>query len=131
VPARSPAPAARTPQRRAIRAALEGAERPLSPAEIHATASRAVPGLGIATVYRALRDEMAEGWLVAVPLPGEASRYEVAGKEHHHHFHCRVCDRVYEIAGCPAEIRRLLPRGFRLESHELTFGGRCPSCAAG
>jgi len=124
-------PDPRTPQRRAIREALVRAERPLSPAEIRLAAARCVPRLGIATVYRALRDEIASGWLVEVPLPGEPSRYEVAGKAHHHHFHCRVCDRVYEIEGCPAEIPRLLPSGFRLESHELTFGGRCPSCAAG
>ena len=84
-----------TPQRRALRAALERADRPLSPAEALDAARRDAPGLGIATVYRNLRALVEEGWLDEVALPGAPSRYEVAGKHHHHHFRCRVCDRVY------------------------------------
>jgi Fur family ferric uptake transcriptional regulator len=55
----------------------------------------------------------------------------VAGKLHHHHFRCRRCDRVYEIDGCPPDLRALVPRGFRLEGHDLTLFGRCPDCARG
>jgi Fur family ferric uptake transcriptional regulator len=66
-----------------------------------------------------------------VRLPGAPSRYEVAGKHHHHHFRCRLCDRVYEIDGCPPDLRSLVPRGFRLEGHDLTLFGRCPACARG
>jgi Fur family ferric uptake transcriptional regulator len=62
-------------------------------------------------------------------LPGESPRYEEAGKAHHHHFHCRKCDRVFEVDGCDAIFRRITPQGFRLESHDLTLSGLCADCA--
>ena len=127
--------ASRTPrspdtlQRRALRAAFARADRPLSPEEVLAEARRAAPRLGLATVYRNLRTLVGEGWLVEVALPGAPNRYEIAGKHHHHHFRCRLCDRVFEVDGCPPDLRALLPRGFRLESHDITLIGRCPACA--
>jgi Fur family ferric uptake transcriptional regulator len=117
-----------TRQREAIRAALATAGRPLGPAEVLAAARTELPGLGIATVYRTLKALVAEGWLRPVELPGAAARYEVAGKRHHHHFHCRACDGVYEVEACPAGIRGLLPGGFRHEEHEIILYGVCASC---
>lgn len=119
-----------TKQRRAIRRAFEEAGHPLSPKEVHTAAQRDVEALGIATVYRNIRSLQEEGWLEAVELPGEPARYEVAGKEHHHHFHCRECDRVYEVEGCPGNLQTVTPRGFRLESHEFVLYGLCDRCAA-
>lgn len=119
-----------TQQREAIRATLARAGRPLSPSEIHRAASGSVPGLGIATVYRNLRSLAAEGWLREVELPGGGPiRYEVAGKGHHHHFHCRLCDRVFEVDDCPGDLRALAPPGFRPESHEIILYGLCARCA--
>ena len=120
-----------TVQRDALRAAFERADRPLSPGEALAAARRDAPGLGIATVYRNIRALVDEGWLAAVPLPGAPNRYEVADKHHHHHFRCRVCDRVYEVDACPPDLRTLVPRGFRLEDHDITLVGCCADCARG
>jgi len=120
-----------TQQREAIRAALRGAGRPLAPAEIHRAARGSVPGLGIATVYRNLRGLLDEGWLREVELPGGGpNRYEVAGKGHHHHFHCRRCDRVFEVDDCPGDLTALAPPGFRPESHDIILYGLCARCAA-
>jgi Fur family ferric uptake transcriptional regulator len=126
-----PAPvlARRTAQRAAIRRAFEGAARPLSPAEALAAAQAEVPALGLATIYRNIKSLLDEGWLAEVPLPGAPSRYEVAGKHHHHHFRCRVCDRVFEVEACPPDLRRLVPRGFLLDGHDITLLGRCADCA--
>ena len=33
-------------------------------------------------------------------------RYEMT-KPHHHHFKCRTCDGVFEIAGCPGDLKKL------------------------
>ena len=88
------------------------------------------PGLGIATVYRTLKALVEEGALTQVELPGEPPRYETHGKRHHHHFHCRACDRVYELEGCPEGLRSLTPAGFSLESHEVVLYGRCAACSA-
>jgi len=118
----------KTLQRSAIRDALEEAGRPLSPQEILEAAQAGVPGLGIATVYRNVRALESEGWLQAVDLPGAPSRYEVADKDHHHHFHCRRCDGVFDIEHCPGSFKDLAPRGFRLESHEIILYGLCDGC---
>jgi len=119
-----------TRQRRAIRRVLETTGRPLSPLEVLSAAHRHVPGLGMATVYRNLKALVQEGEIVAVDLPGEAARYEAAGKGHHHHFRCRRCDRLFEVMGCrPAAVGRP-PRGFVAESHDLVWYGRCASCAS-
>ncbi len=117
-----------TVQRRAIQEVFGKTDRPLSPQEVLEGAQATTPGLGIATVYRALKDLVGEGVLVVVELPGEAARYEQAGKEHHHHFHCDDCGQVYEAEGCTATIKRLVPRGFSLDRHEVVLYGRCASC---
>lgn len=117
-----------TRQRRAIRAALEQAGRPLGAPELLEAARPLAPGIGMATVYRTLKGLVAAGELVAVELPGEAPRYEAAGKQHHDHFRCRSCARVYEVADCPVTLPKL-PKGFVLEGHETVLVGLCAACA--
>lgn len=118
-----------TRQRQAIRQVFAEIDRPLGPREVLQAAQVYTPGLGIATVYRTLKAFLAEGWLVSVELPGEPQRYEIAGKDHHHHFCCRACDRVFEIEGCLTNLKRLAPRGFQLEKHEVVLYGTCDACA--
>jgi Fur family ferric uptake transcriptional regulator len=117
-----------TQQRAAIFHALESTGRPLTAEQIHAEAKRRARGLGIATVYRNLRTMVDEGRLVTVELPGEPARYEVAGKEHHHHFVCERCDRVFEIDVCASNLEDMIPKGFLLERHEVILYGRCVDC---
>ncbi|MCB1161449.1 MAG: transcriptional repressor [Candidatus Krumholzibacteriia bacterium] len=118
----------RTRQREAILAALQRTDRPLSPREILVEAARTVPQLGIATVYRQVTRLIEAGELREVALPGEPSRYELAGKGHHHHFRCRRCERVYELDRCPGNFRTLAPAGFLVEDHDLLLTGLCPGC---
>jgi Fur family ferric uptake transcriptional regulator len=117
-----------TRQRSAIRAVLEAAAGPLSPAEIRDGAQAEVRGLGIATVYRAVNELVAAGDISVVTLPGESDRYEIARQPHHHHFQCVACRRVYDIDGCPGNLGRLAPRGFSVEHHDVTLYGRCAAC---
>lgn len=118
----------RTRQRSVIQRVLLEANRPLSPHDILEAAHAKAPGLGIATVYRAIHTMVTEGALVAVKIPGEPPRYETAGKEHHHHFQCRTCDDIFDIQGCPPDIQKLAPKGFRLEGHQVVLYGVCPPC---
>src|SRR5436190_9959700 len=122
-------PERKTQQRDAIRLVLAEADRPLSPQEVLKTARRKSPGLGIATVYRALKSLSDEGFLVPVDLPGEASRFELAGKKHHHHFHCRDCGRAFDLEGCVPAVQKLAPEGFQVEDHEVVLYGLCAACA--
>lgn len=115
-----------TSQRRAIRQAIEDADRPLDAHEVLAETDH--DGLGLATVYRTLKLGVKEGWLKAVDLPNAPTRYEMAGKKHHHHFECRDCNRVFDVDGCPGNLQSLLPDNFTLEDHEIILYGRCGNC---
>lgn len=117
-----------TRQRAAIAAAIRSAKRPLSPAEVLEQARASVNGLGLATVYRTLKLMVEDGSIQVINLPGESPRFELAKSPHHHHFQCKRCRRVYDIAGCPGSLRGLAPRGFRVEGHDVTLYGRCSDC---
>ncbi|MFT3719409.1 Fur family transcriptional regulator [Pseudorhodoferax sp.] len=117
-----------TRQRHAIRAVMETAARPLLPTEILVAAQCAVPALGLATVYRNLKQLVEAGEIQPVELPGEPPRYELVSHRHHHHFHCTACNRVFDVHACPGDMRKMAPRGFTVESHELTLYGACSDC---
>jgi len=119
-----------TVQRRAIHKVLETSGRPMGPPEIFEAARGHAPGLGIATVYRTIKRLLDDGFIAQVELPGEAPRYELAGKGHHHHFRCTKCNRVFDVQGCPNAFKQYVPKGFSLEAHELFFFGRCDECSA-
>ena len=70
-----------------------------------------------------------EGELRPVNLPGENPRFELAGHQHHHHFQCTQCQRVFDVHACPGDLSRLAPQGFTVEDHDLTLYGRCKDCA--
>lgn len=118
-----------TRQRFAIREAIARAGRPLLPQEVLQAAQVDAPGLGIATVYRNLRQMVEQGELRAVMLPGDSARYEACDAGHHHHFQCRACLRVFEVQACPGNLSGLAPAGFTVEDHDLTLYGRCRDCA--
>lgn len=118
-----------TDQRRAILRAFVAEGRPLSPAEVLDLAGREVPQLNLTTVYRNLKGMLKRDEIVLVRVSSQAARYELAGLDHHHHFLCEGCDRVFDIPGCPGSIQRLTPDGFETTTHEVTLVGRCRHCA--
>lgn len=115
-------------QRTAIRNVIDAAGRPLSPHEICDAAQAEVPGLGIATVYRNLKQLVDAQEITAVVLPGESPRFESMQHGHHHHFQCNECKRVFDVHECPGNLDSLAPEGFQVEHHELTLYGRCDEC---
>ena len=119
-----------TRQRTAIRNALAQARRPLLPQEVLQAAQTVAPRLGLATVYRNLKSLVEDGELCTVELPGENPRFEFAGRQHHHHFQCTSCQRVFDVHACPGDLSRLAPPGFTVLDHELTLSGRCGECGA-
>jgi Fur family transcriptional regulator, ferric uptake regulator len=118
-----------TQQRKAILNCLLKGGRPLSVNEILESATNSVTGLGIATVYRNLKALLAEGRVKRVDLPGQAPRWEMVPEDHHHHFLCRTCDKLFEIRACSENMARLLPEGYVLETHDILLHGQCAACA--
>jgi len=125
---RKSSPERSTRQKRAVREVFERSERPLATDEVMSEAEGLIGSIGIATVYRAIRSLIADGFVTAVELPGYAPLYERAGKGHHHHFICTSCERAFELEGCESQIRGKVPRGFRVTGHDVTLYGACASC---
>ncbi len=118
----------KTRQRKAIRAAIESAGRPLNAHEILDCAGRDLPDLGIATVYRCLKRLESEDFICRVEIAGQAARYELAGLHHHHHFFCDDCSRVFDVPGCGLAALNA-PEGFAVREHEVVLRGLCSECA--
>ncbi|MGF1679505.1 MAG: Fur family transcriptional regulator [Candidatus Methylacidiphilales bacterium] len=119
----------RTRQKEAIVSVLDEATHPLTAQDIEARAASLVPGIGMATVYRALKRLQEEHRVRVVELPGQTPHYESCHKKHHHHFVCRHCEKVFDVDGCVGDLDQLLPDGFKLEGHEITLFGRCGLCS--
>ena len=124
-----------TRQLEAVRKVLAASGRALTPPEICTMAQTEVARINLSTVYRRLKDLVGSEAIVRVDLPGQPARYEARPAtqaqrrdDHHHHFHCNACDRVYPIHACPGPMKNLAPKGFRVEGHEITLHGRCPDC---
>jgi len=117
-----------TKQKQAIQHVLEHTKAPLLPPEILALAALEVPNMGIATVYRSLKNLVEEGKVHVVEIAGQSPRYESADRGHHHHFLCRVCGKVFDLGKCVPGIKSLAPRKFTVEDHDITLYGRCDKC---
>ena len=107
-----------TPARRAVAAALATAGRPLSPAEVLVLARRERPGLGRATVYRALRLLVQLGVALPVPAPGGVKYRLAAGDVHR--LVCRGCgaELALDLCVAPALAAQLAHRsGYLIAGH--------------
>jgi Fur family ferric uptake transcriptional regulator len=117
-----------TVQRDAIQKVFVQKNRPLRVEEILQIGRATVESLNQATVYRNVKLLVEEGWLRIINHPELGALYEKAEKKHHHHFHCRSCDRLFEISGCALNERKSTPPGFVSEGHEVFLFGTCSSC---
>ncbi|MFP6900167.1 MAG: transcriptional repressor [Opitutales bacterium] len=122
----------RTRQGEILRSILKGAERPLTPAEIHGKATARMRGIGLATTYRHIRALVQEGNLVGVDYPGQPARYEWADGQRKIHFGCRSCDKLFALKENLDFVEPEapeLPPGFKVGGGEWILYGLCPECS--
>ncbi|MEK9986309.1 MAG: transcriptional repressor [Opitutae bacterium] len=117
-----------TRQRRAILHALAQSGRPLRPIEILKLGQKEVPGLGLTTVYRNIRQMTADGSLVRVYYPGQPALFELPTGKFLPHFICRSCQQVYYFEEEAPDVPYNPPANFRIESQEVVFYGHCSDC---
>ncbi|MEM6822396.1 MAG: transcriptional repressor [Verrucomicrobiota bacterium] len=117
-----------TKQKSAIRDVLHEVSRPLTAQEIEKLAAKIVPGIGIATVYRAIKRLQEDREIAVVEIAGKAPLYELTDKGHHHHFVCNECGRVFDIEDRGENLDKMAPKGFQVDKHEITFFGKCDRC---
>ena len=106
------------------------AQRPLTAQEVRRRAQRNLPSLGLATVYRALRQFVSDGQVRLIELPGVPPHYESAARHHHHFFLCQRCKQLFDLIGCVRGLTMLAPQGFRVQQHEIVLYGQCAGCVA-
>jgi Fe2+ or Zn2+ uptake regulation protein len=119
-----------TPQRLAILRILEEAGGHVSPADVYQQASRQMPGITEATVYRTLEFLSQQGLALVANTQSGHLVYEEASRDHHH-LVCRKCGRAVEIDHdrLKALYRQFQEdTGFRVDSSHLVFFGECPDC---
>ncbi|HZO93193.1 MAG TPA: transcriptional repressor [Candidatus Baltobacteraceae bacterium] len=106
----------------------------LTHAEIYAKALARRPGIGYATVYRALERLRDTGLVSELVVPGApAATYEPAGPRHAH-FRCSACGKVEDVPfAIPSRTLTALAleHGFQIDAERVSFEGRCAACRAG
>lgn len=121
-----------TRQMETIESVLRDAARPLAIAELHAAALERLPGLGIATIYRAVRELSDAGSIVSVTYAGQPQRFEWAVARNHSHFICHTCKRVFDIeAPSTIPLPENRPKGFLFQGDEVIYYGQCRDCRKG
>ncbi len=100
-------------------------------ADIVADARRRHPGIGRATVFRALDLFTSLNLVERVDLPGGDHAYVTCDPFHHHHAICTTCGRSLDLAdmGLTRVLHDAGERlGFRITSHRLELFGVCDDC---
>jgi Fur family ferric uptake transcriptional regulator len=109
---------------------LRDADRELSGQELHALLRQEPRSMGLATVYRHLRQLQQRGLVRCRHLPsGEALFAPVERDEHH--LTCVDCGSSQSLEHCPMHAVHLpdsQTEGFQLLFHTLEFFGLCPAC---
>jgi len=119
----------KTSQRSAIEHVFRQQDRAMGIDEILSYGRELVPSLNQATVYRYLKLLLEKGRVKQISHPSLGTLYELAGKTHHHHFHCHACNRLFNLPGCALNEKKAAPEGFVVEDHEVFLFGVCPACA--
>jgi Fur family ferric uptake transcriptional regulator/Fur family peroxide stress response transcriptional regulator len=101
--------------------------------EIFARVRERTPGIGFATVYRALNLLVEHGMVLELTLgDGSGARYD-GNTGPHHHVLCLECGRAADVCvdlpeGTAREAEAA--SGFEVAGYALQFLGRCRDCAA-
>ena len=121
--------------RRAVVEALGRQRCAVTAIEIDQDLRRRRPGVGRASVYRALEQLEQLGLIQRLEVARGSSSYEriEPSGEHHHHAICRNCGRVvpFEDSGLELAINRVASQvRFNLSEHEVVLRGLCERCVS-
>ena len=84
-------------------------------------------------VYDVLRVLTSAGLVRRLQPTGMVARYEARVGDNHHHVVCRSCGAIADVDCAVGHVPCLTAAddaGFEIDEAEVTYWGRCPSCAA-
>ena len=121
-----------TPQRQAVLDVLHSSPDHPTAADVLERVRATRPGVGAATVYRALALLVENGQALELTLgDGTSARYD-GNVDRHDHVVCTSCGRAVDVdTALPPQAVRTLSRrtGFSISGYDLQFRGRCPACS--
>jgi Fe2+ or Zn2+ uptake regulation protein len=102
--------------------------------EIYDEVRKVRPQIGLATVYRILRNLVQHGYVLELKNSDESCRYDGHITRHDHAI-CTECGALLDV---PMDVplaqeilqNAALAAGIQLQSHEVRLYGRCPACQA-
>ena len=95
---------------------------------VYASVREKMPEIGVATVYRVLRELVTEGKAVTLETTDDRIHYD-ADVSPHAHFICEECGRIIDIFEPPALTEKAEKMGFEVKSEKTVLYGVCPDCA--
>ena len=122
-----------TEPRRAVAELVAARDGHFTAAELVADARRSCPGVGRATIFRALDLFATLGLVERVDLPAGAHAYVACDAVHHHHAICTRCGRSSDVddLGLADVLAEVAGRsGFKVTTHRLEVFGLCAACQA-
>ncbi|HEY3334225.1 MAG TPA: transcriptional repressor [Candidatus Limnocylindrales bacterium] len=122
-----------TEPRRAVAGMIAGREGHFTAADLIGEARGRHPGLGRATVFRALELFASLNLVERVDLPAGEHAYVACDRSHHHHAICTGCGRASDVddQGLADVLASIGGRqGFRVTTHRLEIFGLCAACQA-
>ena len=121
-----------TRQRIAVLDAVDVAPH-ASAAAVLGAVSTVLPGVSHQAVYDCLAHLTEAGLLRRITVDGGPALYETRTRDNHHHCVCRGCGLVVDVdcaAGAAPCLDVADAAGFVIDEAEITYRGRCASCAA-
>lgn len=122
-----------TGPRRAVAELVAARDGHFTAADLVADALRRHPGIGRATIFRALDLFASLDLVERVDLPGGDHAYVACDPVHHHHAICTGCGRSLDVDdfGLTRVLNEIGRRsGFRVVDHRLEVFGLCAACQA-
>jgi Fur family ferric uptake transcriptional regulator len=126
----SPQVAAPSDRQQLLLDQLHQADRELSGQELHALLRQGPQAMGLATVYRHLRQLQQRGLIRCRHLPSGEALFAPLERDEHH-LTCVDCGSTQRLEHCPMHELHLPGHntdGFQLLFHTLEFFGLCRSC---
>jgi len=110
---------------------LAASPTPLTLRELHERVRARSPRTAHSTVFRLVTRLEQERKVVRVDWRERGSRFEWAGRPHHHHIVCGDCGRTADLEDRDlgfSESRLRSRTGFLVSHHAIELEGICPDC---
>lgn len=120
-----------TPARLAVLNILEKSAAPLDISHIFSLLNKKGLKTDFTTIFRMMNSFTQKGLTKQINLNEGKARYEISGKDKHHHLICQNCGSIEDISDCPIDALEneiQMKKKFIIKTHSLEFFGLCKDC---